>query len=55
MAEFVYNNVKNTSTSYIPFKLNRSYYLYESFEDKVEPCLKSYLVDKLVIELRELI
>ena len=54
MAEFVYNNAKNASTGYTPFKLNCSFYLQVSFEDNVDPCSKSYSANTLAKKLREL-
>ena len=55
MAEFTYNNAKNTSINHIPFKLNYGYYPKMSFKEDVDPCSKSRSVNKLVRELRELI
>ena len=53
MAEFAYNNAKNTSTGYSPFKLNCDYYFKISFKKDVNPRLKSRFTDKLAEELRE--
>ncbi len=55
MAEFVYNNAKNTSISFIPFKLNCKYHFRGFFEDKTNSYSKSCFANKLVDELRELI
>ncbi len=54
MARFTYNNVKNTSTSYIPFKLNCGYHPRISFKEDVNPYLRSRSANKLVEELRKL-
>ena len=54
MAEFAYNNAKNVSTDHMPFELNCAYHLRMSYEEKVDPCSKSKSVDKLSVELREL-
>ncbi len=55
MAEFTYNNAKNTSTSYTPFKLNYGYYPKVFFEGDVGLCSISCSANKLAKELRELI
>ncbi len=55
MAEFAYNNAKNASTSHTPFKLNCGYYPRVSFEEDVDPRLRSRLANKLAEELRGLI
>ena len=55
MAKFVYNNIKNTSISHTLFELNCDYYSKVLFEKNVDFCLKSYSVDELAKELRELI
>ena len=54
MAEFAYNNAKNASTSYIPFKLNCDYHSRMSYKEKVNPRSKLKSADKLSAELREL-
>ena len=54
MAEFAYNNAKNTSTSHTPFELNCGYYPQMSYEEEVDPRSKSKSADKLSAELREL-
>ena len=38
MAEFVYNNVKNASTSYTFFELNYGYYPRTSYKKDVNLC-----------------
>ncbi len=37
MAEFAYNNAKNASTGYTPFKLNCGYYLQAFYKKDVNP------------------
>lgn len=41
IAEFVYNNVKNTNTSYMSFKLNCGYHLNILYKENVNPCSQS--------------
>ena len=53
--KFAYNNIKNTSTGYTPFKFNYGYYLKVSFKEDVEPYLRSCSANKLVKELKKLI
>lgn len=38
MAEFAYNNVKNTNIRYMPFKLNCGYHPYTFYKEDVNPC-----------------
>ena len=54
MAEFTYNNAKNTSSSHTPFKLNCSYHSKVLFEEDVNSHSRSRLTDELAEELREL-
>ena len=54
MTEFAYNNAKNASTGYMPFKLNCDYYPQMSYEQEVDSHSKSKSADKLSAELREL-
>ena len=54
MAEFVYNNAKNTSTGHTPFELNCSYHLRVSFKEDTNPCPWSKTANALSAELREL-
>ena len=54
MAEFTYNNVKNTSNGYIFFKLNYSYQLQMLCKKKVNPHSMFNLADELWAELKEL-
>ena len=55
MAEFLYNNAKNASTSHILFKLNYGYYPKVFFKENIDPRSRSHLVNKLAEELKELI
>ena len=54
MAEFAYNNAKNTSTGYTLFKLNYGYQPCISFEKDTNPHSQSKTSDKLSTELSEL-
>ncbi len=54
MAEFGYNNAKNTSTGHFPFKLNYSYHPRVSFEEDVDPRSRFRSTNELVEELKEL-
>ena len=55
MAEFSYNNTKNTSTGHILFKLNCKYYPCVFYEEDLDSYLKSRTTEKLSFELWELI
>ena len=54
MAEFAYNNDKNVSTAYTPFKLNCGYHSWVSYEENINPRSKSKWADELLAELQEL-
>ncbi len=54
MAEFAYNNTKNASTDHTSFELNCGYYPRVSFEEVVDPRLRSRTANKQAKELREL-
>ena len=54
MAKFTYNNTKNTSISYIFFKLNCSFHLKVLYNKDLNLCSKSKTPDKLVAKLRKL-
>ena len=54
MAEFAYNNAKNTSTGHTPFELNCGFHPRASYEEDVDPRSKSKAADQLATELREL-
>ena len=55
IAEFAYNNTKNTSIGHILFELNCGYHLRMSYKKKVNFRFKSKSVDKLSAELRGII
>ena len=55
MAEFAYNNAKNANTNYTSFKFHCSYYSRILFKEDVNLRLRSYSINKLAKELRELI
>ena len=52
MAEFAYNNAKNTITGYTPFELNCSFYPKVSYKEDVDPRSRSKTVDQLATELQ---
>ena len=54
MAEFAYNNAKNSSTGHTLFKLNCGYYPCVSFEEDTNPCSQSKSADELSVELQDL-
>ena len=54
MAEFAYNNAKNTNTGYMFFEFNYGFYPQMSFKDDVDPYSRSCFADKLAKKLREL-
>ncbi len=54
MAEFAYNNAKNASTGHTPFELNCDYHPKVSFEEDVDPWLRSCSANELAEEQREL-
>ena len=53
MAEFAYNNAKNSSSGHTPFELNCGYHLCVSFEEDINPCSPSKSANKLLAELRD--
>ena len=55
MAEFIYNNSKNTNTDHILFELNYGYHPCVFFEGKYNVSSRSSSVNILAMELRELI
>ena len=55
IAEFAYNNTKNTNTSHTCFELNCGFHQQVFFRDNVDPCSRSHSANKLVKELKELI
>lgn len=54
MIKFVYNNIKNTNTDYISFKLNYGYYLCISIEKNINSYFQPKLRDKLLVKLKKL-
>ena len=54
MAEFAYNNAKNTSTSYTFFKLNWRYYLCISYNKDLDPHSKLRTAEELSSKPQEL-
>ena len=55
MAEFAYNNAKNTSTGHTLFELNCRYHFCISYKEDLDPRLKSKIVEKLSSKLKNLI
>ena len=54
MAEFAYNNAKNSSTGHTSFELNCGYHPCVSFEEDTNPRSQSKSADELSAELRDL-
>ena len=54
MAKFASNNIKNTITAHMLYKLNCSYQLCVSFEENIDLCFQSKTAEKLFSGLREL-
>ena len=54
MAEFAYNNAKNTRTGHTSFELNYGFHPRTSYEKDVDPRSKLKAADKLATELKEL-
>ena len=54
MAEFTYNNAKNTSIGYIPFKLNYRYYSCIFYKENLDLHSKSRIAKKLFFKLQKL-
>ena len=54
MAEFAYNNAKNTNTSHTPFELNCNYHPWMLYKEEVNPRSQSKSADELSKELKEL-
>ena len=55
MAEFVYNNAKNTTTGHTPFEFNCKYHLYVLYKKDINSRFKSKTANKLSTKLKELI
>ena len=51
MAEFTYNNPKNTSINHMLFDFNCEYYLRFLFKHKIDFYFKSHFTNKLAEEL----
>ena len=51
IAEFAYNNAKNTSTSYTLFELNCGYHSYISYKKDLNLCSKLKSAEKLSSKL----
>ena len=54
MAEFAYNNAKNTSISHILFELNCGYHPHISYEENLDPRSKSKTAEELSSKLQNL-
>ena len=54
MAEFAYNDAKNTSIGHTLFKLNCGYHHCISFEEDTNPRSRLKKADKLAAKLQEL-
>lgn len=54
IAEFPYNNDKNTSTDYTRFELNHRFYVWVIFKEDVKPYSRSCSASKLTNELKKL-
>lgn len=52
IAKFAYNNSKNVSTKYRPFKLNYGYYFYTSYKEDNDFYFKLKIDDELLSELQ---
>lgn len=55
MAKFAYKNAKNSSTKFTPFELNCGYHLCVSYEDELDPRLRSRAVAIEAKVLKELL
>ncbi len=55
MAEFTYNNAKNTNTGHTSFKLNCGFHPQDFYKEDVNLCSQSKSADKQATKLRELI
>lgn len=53
MTKFIYNNAKNASTSFTPFKLNCGYHLCISNQKDINSCSQSKLTNNLADEFKE--
>lgn len=55
IVEFVYNNIKNASTSYMLFELNYKYYFHILYKENLNPRSKSKTADKIAGKLKNFI
>ena len=55
MAEFAYNNTKNTSTGYTFFELNCGFYPRVFYKEDINPRCRSKTAGQLATELQTLI
>ncbi len=55
MVEFAYNNIKNASIEHTFFEVNCSYHTRISFEEDLDPRLRSHSANELAEKLRKLI
>ena len=51
MAEFAYNNAKNTNTSYMLFELNYRYHPRVFYKKNFDFCSKSKSIEAIISEL----
>ena len=54
MAEFAFNNAKNSSTGHTPFEPYCGYHHCVFFEEDTDPCSQSKLADELSAKLQDL-
>ena len=54
IAEFIYNNAKNTGIEYMPFEINNGYHSNIFYKEEVGPHFRSKVANKLTKELRNL-
>ncbi len=55
IAVFAYNNIRNLSIGYTPFKLNCEFHPRVLLKEDVDPYFKLHLANKLADKLKELI
>ena len=54
MAEFAYNNAKNTNMGYTPFENKYGYHLHVFYKKNANPCSRFKVAHKLIEKLRNL-
>ena len=54
MAEFTYNNIKNTSIGYASFELNCKYHLQVLYKENLDPYLQLRTAEEPSSKLQEL-